>query len=313
MIELKTQLVLAFAWIVLCFTVGKCSVYPNSTYFQECERQCHKPPKDSRVSEQNAESRCIRECLVLKAKENATATVTPKTANVSVNLTTATSGRSPTTKGQRNSCPRSYKPAPNEEVPGDVTDLTVTFVHEKKGATKAWVANVSWTAPKGVNASINWNGYLVVWFSMSDSQDAGPKPVLCRKVPKSQTHIVINETDGWKYPRNLYLAVLALPSYEERTELKTFRPWMPEWRVPGLYKPASIKEKGGKAFQLWSPEGIAISVVTALVIILAIIWVVNIYVFKRKKSKSFHVSFSSGNEKKTEEKKEDELKHQLIV
>lgn len=51
MIELKTQLVLAFAWIVLCFTVGKCNVYPNSTYFQECERQCHKPPKDSRVSE----------------------------------------------------------------------------------------------------------------------------------------------------------------------------------------------------------------------------------------------------------------------
>lgn len=51
MIELKTQLVLAFAWIVLCFTVGKCSVYPNSTYIQECERQCHKPPKDSRVSE----------------------------------------------------------------------------------------------------------------------------------------------------------------------------------------------------------------------------------------------------------------------
>ena len=46
-------------------------------------------------------------------------------------------------------CPRSYKPAPNEDVPGDVTDLTVTFVHEKKGATKAWVANVSWTAPKG--------------------------------------------------------------------------------------------------------------------------------------------------------------------
>ena len=70
---------------------------------------------------------------------------------------------------------------------------------------------------------------------------------------------------------------------------------------------------GGKAFQLWSPEGIAISVVTALVIILAIIWVVNIYVFKRKKSKSFHVSFSNGNEKKTEKKKEDELKNQLIV
>lgn len=51
MIELKTQLVLAFAWIVLCFTVGKCNVYPNSTYFQECERQCHKPLNDSRVSE----------------------------------------------------------------------------------------------------------------------------------------------------------------------------------------------------------------------------------------------------------------------
>lgn len=70
---------------------------------------------------------------------------------------------------------------------------------------------------------------------------------------------------------------------------------------------------GGKAFQLWSPEGIAISVVTALVIILAIIWVVNIYVFKRKKSKSFHVNFSSVNEKKTEKKKEDELNNQLIV
>lgn len=46
-------------------------------------------------------------------------------------------------------CPLSYKPAPNEDVPGDVTDLTVTFEHEKVGATKAWVANVSWTAPKG--------------------------------------------------------------------------------------------------------------------------------------------------------------------
>lgn len=51
MIELKTKLVLAFAWIVLCFTVGKCNVYPNSTCFKECERQCHKQPKDSRVSE----------------------------------------------------------------------------------------------------------------------------------------------------------------------------------------------------------------------------------------------------------------------
>lgn len=70
---------------------------------------------------------------------------------------------------------------------------------------------------------------------------------------------------------------------------------------------------GEKAFQLWSPEGIAITVVVALVIILAIIWLVNIYVFKRKKSKGFHVSFSSGNEKKEEKKKEDELKHQLIV
>ena len=51
MIELKIQLVLALAWIVLCFTVGKCNVHPNSTYFKECERQCNKQPKDLRVSE----------------------------------------------------------------------------------------------------------------------------------------------------------------------------------------------------------------------------------------------------------------------
>lgn len=35
--------------------------------------------------------------------ENATTTVTPKTANFSVILTTAASGRSPTTEGQKNS------------------------------------------------------------------------------------------------------------------------------------------------------------------------------------------------------------------
>lgn len=70
---------------------------------------------------------------------------------------------------------------------------------------------------------------------------------------------------------------------------------------------------GGKGFQLWSPEGIAIPVVAALVIIFAIIWLVNICVSRRKKSKVFLGSFSSGNKKKAEKKKKDQLKDQLIV
>lgn len=45
-------------------------------------------------------------------------------------------------------CPRHYGPGPSEDIPGEVTGLTVTFEQGTKEDRQGWVAKFSWTAPK---------------------------------------------------------------------------------------------------------------------------------------------------------------------
>jgi len=48
-------------------------------------------------------------------------------------------------------CPRDYSPAAEEIIPGDVTNVAVAFVKQKKENSQEWVARVNWTAPKGMD------------------------------------------------------------------------------------------------------------------------------------------------------------------
>jgi len=48
-------------------------------------------------------------------------------------------------------CPRDYGPTADEIIPGEVTNVAVAFVKQKKENNQEWVARVNWTAPKGMN------------------------------------------------------------------------------------------------------------------------------------------------------------------
>ena len=82
--------------------------------------------------------------------------------------------------------------------------------------------------------------------------------------------------------------------------------------VLAIFKLTICLISGRKPFRIQSPEGIAILVVAGIITGLAIMWLVNICVIKRKTFTGYHVGFTCTGEKKAE-KKADELKDQLIV
>lgn len=290
-----SQLMLVVVVWASRFSQVQCDVYVNLTDSDECRRMCQG------LNETKLAASCMKECL-LKTKASR-----PPLKRF-LNYTAVVPRVSPTAEAWKNDCPLRYGPEPNEVIPGEVSGLIVTFAHEKKENTQGWVARVSWTAPKGANASLNWRGYLIIWFSHSDSvvsYGGEAIPARCKLVSKSESYLVINETDGWKYPNNIYITVVALPSNDERTELQLFHPRTPDWGTPIQFKPVSMKDR--KRFRLQSPEVIAILIVAGLITAVAIICII-----KLKGVKGFHVGFKCNDEKKAG-KKENEMKDQLIV
>ncbi|XP_015775571.1 PREDICTED: uncharacterized protein LOC107353721 isoform X1 [Acropora digitifera] len=90
-------------------------------------------------------------------------------------------------------------------------------VHFSQRETKDWYANISWTPL--ADPTVSWKGYLVTIFS---------RKLQCFKVPKNQTFVIVDSSDVWEYPDELYLNVTAFPSQKRKQEdLTTFYPPVP--------------------------------------------------------------------------------------
>lgn len=303
MVKLKAQL------ICLVVVFASCKVYcdhsPDPALSDECGRMCNESTVPMKDSQQSAS--CLEQCLLQsKVKVNSTTRVRPPTPTVTI--TSAT-------EAWKHGCPRHYGPGPSEDIPGEVTGLTVTFEQGTKEDRQGWVAGFSWTAPKLIsdaNSSLNWRGYLVVWISQSEASKGEPQPVTCKLLPKNQTHFNLSETDGWKYPDTIYTAVIALPTKRDAFELYDFDPRAKDLGTPLKFGPVPINFKGRKRFKLQSPEGIAIFIMAGLITGFAIVWAVNICIVKRKSFTGFDVRLPSTGEKKAG-KEADDQKDQLIV
>jgi len=244
----------------------------------------------------------VKKCLSL-ARENSTSTTRPTTEPFSA--TTAS-----TTDPPKFGCPRDYSPAAEEIIPGDVTNVAVAFVKQKKENSQEWVARVNWTAPKDVNVSSNWRGYLAIWFSESSTADNDKSGLAkCRALPKNELHLDINETDGWKYPHRLYITIVALPTERESFKMDEYDPRAKDWRSHGIYAP-TITLKGQKRFQLKSSETIVVLIVTGILLGLAMVWIVNVSAVKRKYFTTYKLALPVDKKAGT---KTDELKDQLIA
>ncbi|KAJ7390468.1 hypothetical protein OS493_025171 [Desmophyllum pertusum] len=319
MIELEFRLIfLGVAWVVCSTGVVSSNDIPapeSNRLLDDCKRECHDiVPTDvpGKESEQSTLA-CVEKCLLLAQEENVTATSAPITRSTSelFSLTTLS-----TTDASKYACPRDYGPGPGQMIPGEVSEVAVTFVQEKKQNGLEWVAKVNWTAPKDVNESSIWRGYLVIWFSDTDSvEDKGdPGRANCKPLPKNQRYLDINETDGWNYPDRIYVGIVALPTEKQAFRMEEYDPSRADRSSLGRYVPA-IKLKGHKRFQLQSAETVVLLIVAGLVVGFAMMWVVHICIMKRKNftAYNYQVEITTVEPEKAEKKNADELKDKLIM
>lgn len=307
MIELKFRLILACVlWVHSSDrALGSNDFHaPKSNrVLDECKRLC-RHPKPTEVPLEDSQSRhpCVEKCLLL-AQENSSSTTRPTTEPLSV-ITAST------TDPPKFGCPRDYGPTAGEFIPGDVTNVAVAFVEQKTENSQEWVARVNWTAPKDVNVSSNWRGYLAIWFSESLTTDNGmPGLANCRALPKNELHLDINETDGWKYPNRLYITIVALPSERETFTMDAYDPRAKDWGPHGRYAP-TITLKGHKRFALKSGEGIVLLIVVGILLGLAMVWIIHVSGVKRKHFTTYNLALAVD---KKAGMKADEMKDQLIA
>lgn len=269
----------------------------------DCKRLC-RDQKSTKVSLEDSQSHnpCVEQCLLL-AQENSSSTTRPTTEPLSVTMAS-------TTNPPKFGCPRDYGPNEGEIIPGDVTDVAVEFVKQKKENSQEWVARVNWTAPKDVNVSSNWRGYLAIWFSESSRADnVMPGLANCKALPKNELHLDINETDGWKYPHTLYVAIVALPTERESFTMDEYNPSVEGWRLRARYAP-TITLKGHKRFPLKSAEVIVLLIVAGISLGLAMVWIVHTLAVKRKHLTTYKLALAVD---KKAGMKADEMKDQLIA
>ncbi|KAL9955563.1 hypothetical protein ACROYT_G036901 [Oculina patagonica] len=309
MIELKLRLILVgVAWV--CFSDWVQCSEPDFHHLDECKRQCRNfgTPTES-PTEVNSESEqsCVEKCLSL-AEETASA----PTHSTSEFLTTP----SPT-ELSKFACPTDYGPRPGEIMPGEVSDFDVTFVQKKKENSQKWVVQVNWTEPKDANTSSNWRGYLAIWFSQnSESNTEKPNLCKCTLLHKNQIHFDINETDGWKYPENIYITIIALPTEKESFQMQEYDPRSKDWKSSGRYAP-TITLKGHKTFRLTSAERIVLLIAAGVLLGFALMCMAHVWAGKRKgfARKGFAACkvALSVDKKAGQNKKADEMKDQLIA
>lgn len=308
MIQLKFRLILVCVLWVYSSHRTQCSndfhAPKSNRVLDDCKRRC-RDQKSTEVSLEDAKSHnpCVEQCLLL-TRENSSSTTRPTTELLSV--TTAS-----TTNPPKFGCPRDYGPTEGEIIPGDVTNVAVEFVHQKKENSEEWVARVNWTAPKDVNVSFNWRGYLAIWFSESSRADNGmPGLANCKALPKDELHLDINETDGWKYPHELYIAIVALPTERESFKMDGYDPSSEGWRLHGRYAPTITLKGHGKRFPIKSAEVIVLLIVAGILLGLAMVWIVHTLAVKRKHFTTYKLAIAVD---KKAGMKADEMKDQLIA
>lgn len=303
MIKLEAKFVVT-AWMLCFCRAHSDGGFPSPALIGECTRVCMKErPTGEQAKNSEPQVSCMTACL-LKEKANLSSTTQPEIHSSSLKLplkSTATVTL-PTSTEDGYGCPGQsvFKRKPGEVIPGDVSDVTVSYAQETQENSKGWVAKVSWKAPKDVDNSSNWRGYLVTWVS----KDLDPG--YCKLLPKTQLHIYLNETDGWKYPDKIFLAVIAMPSEKESFQLAEFSPMSRGWAIP---EPVDRK---GHHFQLRSTEGIAVIIVAGLITGLALVLVLRACVFQRKSLSRYHVGLLCRPQKKAE-KTVGAQKDQLII
>ncbi|XP_048585091.1 uncharacterized protein LOC5501956 isoform X2 [Nematostella vectensis] len=99
---------------------------------------------------------------------------------------------------------------------------TVRFV---KTESMGWYANVTWASPTERDII---ESYLLMWHV---DNTKGTNKARCRLANKDQTYIVLNETDGWVYPKVIYLKVIPLPRKNSREKFK-LHPYYPKSALP---------------------------------------------------------------------------------
>ncbi|XP_074605871.1 uncharacterized protein LOC141858918 isoform X1 [Acropora palmata] len=142
-------------------------------------------------------------------------------------------------------------------------------VHFLQRETKDWYANISWTPL--TDPKVSWKGYLVTILESKLSL-YHPK---CFRVPKNQTFVIVDSSNGWEYPDELSLNVTVYPSRRTVEDMTNFYPpgsslsdppTTPSTIIGDTFRTTSSSEKATKFVAIVLP--IVAGVVTALVLLL---------------------------------------------
>lgn len=311
MIALQAPVVSLVAWLLFS---GKVHCHydhlPEKTSLaRQCEKMCtgETPETTDKSQDFQVGSKCLKECLFPNKGENYNATHSPL-HQISTSKPSLSSTADVIKEDRSNDCPdgSEYKPRANEVIPGNISALEVTFAQDK---SQDWVATASWTAPKDVESSMNWRGYLVVWDVETREESDLEIMAQCKMLPKNQTNFDINATDGGKHPVGIYIIVVALPTDRRTFVMSSFHPKMTDLHV--LYKPLHRKE--GEQSQSPSPEGIAIISVAGLLSGLVFVGLFNICFITRKRFSAYHTKILPIMAEKKTGDKADGQSDKLIV
>ncbi|XP_068761778.1 uncharacterized protein [Montipora capricornis] len=107
------------------------------------------------------------------------------------------------------------------------TKVNVDFVQRQTGY---WYANISWTPL--TDPKVSWKGYLVTILLGNVDQSRGYSTPKCFQLPKNQTSMTLNSSNGWKYPNDISLNVTAFPYRKKARQFEgmtTFYPKKPNY------------------------------------------------------------------------------------
>lgn len=307
-----TPILLIATWVLFCC----CEVHSledpvrkQSNLYHDCLKTCTAEDENSEESQDSKDdSECLRQCL-LSNKGNFTSTY-PQARHIS----TTERPLSNLTTDSRNDCPGAddLKARPNESIPGEVSALAVTFERERQpGGGQLCIASATWMVPKGVNRSMTWRGYLVIWnFETETTEEThSGYMVNCKLLPKNQTNFKIKAKNGSKYPVGISITVIALPTDKDLFQLSNFEP-----AIRDLQKAYFLPHHDKEQFQVQSPKGIAIILLSGLTFCLIFVGVVNICV-KQKNLSGYDIKVMprSGTTEKETRKNSDGQEEQLIA
>lgn len=103
------------------------------------------------------------------------------------------------------------------------TKVNVDFVQRQRGY---WYANISWTPL--TDPKVSWKGYLVTILVGNVDPFLGYAIPKCFQLPKNQTSMTLDSSNGWEYPDYISLNVTAFPYRKKARQMEGMTTFYPK-------------------------------------------------------------------------------------